>query len=348
MQRRVISKLTTAALAVTVTATALAGEGRRPVFTKSTVLNQGHVILTRNISGSGPVIEVGADDVTIDLNNFVVEETGGGPAIFLDGFNNVTIRNGTVLGGSEGINIRNARNVRLENLEVIGATGAGILLFGTSDFEIRGSTITNTGGQGILIDAAASPLPVQGTIAQNILDATSLSSIEVLGGVNVTVVDNRVLNSNADGIRLIDCSGLLVADNTIRDAIIGGIRVIDTRATRVEGNMVTIADEGIFVSDASEHNSISRNIVTDIDGPGILVDGNGNHITNNTLGSNNQCGMWLSSSSIENVYRGNTAKGNSGCLAACTVGTVSTGDFCDDGAAGSNDSPGNNFMPFAL
>ncbi|ANM30754.1 hypothetical protein ABI59_15965 [Acidobacteria bacterium Mor1] len=342
-----LRNLIAATLALGFCASALAGEGRRPVFTKTSLGNPGRHIVTRNISDVGTILEINSHDTVVDLNGFTLESTSNDPVILLDGFDNVTIKNGTVLGGIRGISITNCKNVTLENLEVVGAGGAGIALENTTSFDVRNSTIRDTGTQGLLIDGSGLP-GVQGSIEENLFENNFFSAIDLLNGTSVSIEDNRILNTNADGIRVQESFAVLVSDNTVRDAVVGGIRIIRSRGTRVEGNAVSIADEGILIEDTSEHNIITRNVVTDITGPGILVDGNGNHITSNTVGNATQCGIWLTALSIENVYRGNMAKANSGCFAACVVGTVSTADFCDDAPAGSNDSSGNNFMPFAL
>lgn len=79
-------------------------DGRTPIGTAPfTIGTPGSYVLTANISGTGTVITIATDDVTLDLNGFTVNSsstTAG--AVVLSGIrDNITIRNGRVIGGSQ-------------------------------------------------------------------------------------------------------------------------------------------------------------------------------------------------------------------------------------------------------
>lgn len=80
-------------------------------------------------------------------------------------------------------------------------------------------------------------------------------------------------------------------------------------------------------------------VVISASGP---VAGAHNQVEGNVLNGNGR-GLVFEPSSTQNVYRGNTARGNTGA-AACT-GACSN-DFCNAGVSG-NSSQGDNFMPQA-
>ena len=74
--------------------------------------------------GDGPGLIVGADDVTIDLNGFTISSTTGvGVGIDIDGYEKVKIKGGAIEGFAEGIHAENADKLKIENMDIIGASG---------------------------------------------------------------------------------------------------------------------------------------------------------------------------------------------------------------------------------
>src|SRR5262245_12362405 len=99
--RKLIPAMT--ALSLTLLAVpARADEGRIPIVMSPTAIAApGKDFVTRNLAGAGgPVITIGASNVDIDLNGFTPTGAAGVPVISAVGFNGITIRNGTVVGGS--------------------------------------------------------------------------------------------------------------------------------------------------------------------------------------------------------------------------------------------------------
>ncbi len=107
-------------------------DGRTPISTGPvTISNPGSYVLTANLSASGTVITIASDDVTLDLNGFTVTSSSillG--AITLSGTrDNVTIRNGSVVGGSAGISgVSTLTNGLLEDVCLMNGRVAGINL----------------------------------------------------------------------------------------------------------------------------------------------------------------------------------------------------------------------------
>lgn len=79
-------------------------------------------------SAGRSVIEIDADNVTLDLNGYPVRGNTGNDAIrVVAGRSRVTIRNGTVFAsGGAGINASGAAHVRIENVSVTNCTGDGV------------------------------------------------------------------------------------------------------------------------------------------------------------------------------------------------------------------------------
>src|SRR5262249_1952352 len=108
--------------------------------------------------------------VEIDLGGWVVSNAAnpGAPVITFLGPApaEVVVRNGTLIGGSDGILAGGgARKVVVEDVQVGNAVMSGIHLSGPENFIIRRCVIsTITGGPGILVDNPGAPTGWQGTI----------------------------------------------------------------------------------------------------------------------------------------------------------------------------------------
>lgn len=84
------------------------GDGRIPIPGGTTGVNisqPGSYVLTGNITNSGTCISISAADVTLDLNGFTLTCTtaSAGTPLFINSTGRVTVRNGTVVGGLNGI-----------------------------------------------------------------------------------------------------------------------------------------------------------------------------------------------------------------------------------------------------
>jgi hypothetical protein len=119
-------------------------EGRQPVWVPGTILGtDGHYIVTRDIIGAaGPIIDIAAPRVTLDLNGFTLENAGGAdPVIVISGpVIEVTIRNGKIFGGSESIfRIPGpvGRTVIIEDIQSKGAMADAIRIEDVRNVEIR-------------------------------------------------------------------------------------------------------------------------------------------------------------------------------------------------------------------
>jgi parallel beta-helix repeat protein len=326
------------------TATALSAfgaEGRTPIFRPGTTLSTaGKYFVARNLSaGSGSIISITASNVDIDLNGFVLDATGGSsPVIQASGVDGVTIRNGTLLGGSRSIEISNGTRVTIEDLQATG-TGLGILLLDTTEFSIRRTTLRHL-GTGIHVGGSGSPTTT-GTIEDNILeDCGQAMRLESMDGC--AVVNNRVRNAPNNGVQLFNSANCLISKNTLEQAT---LRLSSSHRTAISHNVISNAPPGnIGIDLGGNDNFVLNNLVTQGASIGILAGGDRNHLEGNISNSNSNWGFAFIGD--DNIYRGNTALGNSGvagsppaCVAPCSP------DFCIYSTSTGNSSLGDNRLP---
>ena len=98
-------------------------------------------------------LHITASDVTVDLNGYAlkgISSPSGRSGVYIDGADNVEIRNGTIRNFPEaGIVTGSTSNaVRILNLRILDNSGSGINCSGNNN-HIRGCTVTNNDGSGI-------------------------------------------------------------------------------------------------------------------------------------------------------------------------------------------------------
>lgn len=237
-------------------------EPRTPISAASFVISQpGSYYLTTNITGAGfaPGVTIATNDVTLDLNGFVVT----GPAsvyagVFVSGsFTNVTVRNGAIKGWIEGVRVigDNAQNIALEHLNISDSFGYGIDCKGAT---VTACSITGTANTGIYA--------VNSRIQNCAVNRSRAHGIELRSS---DLIDSRVVSSARSGV-FINFAGCQVIGNTFRlnnasNAVADASIFINDSYNRIENNHVSgsgPAGSGIGGALGYTGNIIIRNSVT--------------------------------------------------------------------------------------
>jgi parallel beta-helix repeat protein len=234
---------------------------------------------------SGPVIDVQAIGVTIDLRGFTLW-TGSGPTI-VSNYEGTTVQNGLIVSGGKGVDLSASAIVR--NLAVT-AGGNGIEVGAHS--MVVDSRSRNSSGHGIIAEAGSI---VRGCVSnENGENGIWLQgAIGEYGGI---VADSVVLDNGKNGIRI--DGDAFVLNNECRgndsDDSEGkaGIWVAGDRA-RVENNHVSMNDVGIDIDGSNNvvvNNSVVDNVSLSIDiAPGAV----NNIVPIYTAGSAGTPGVWV-------------------------------------------------------
>lgn len=324
------------------TIAALAAEARIPLYQTTTITSPGTYVLTRRLTGSGPLINIAASNVTIDLNGFSLAPSSGA-AVQVLAFDRVTIHDGFITGGDTGISLSDVEGARIERVLLANQSGVGISAVDTTGLTIRETIVRATGGDGIFVDAANLVDPAVVEIVDNqIFDVGAM-------GINANSIGSSVIASNSiattvdRGMTVNLGRGVMIEDNIVRETGLGGIAVLATLGSQIFDNVVrNSGTDGIVIDAGSTDNTASRNQITNATGNGLQVGGDRNVIENNLLnGNTGGWGFFLNANSADNVFRGNMVRGNGG--GACAGGSA---DFCDSGA--NNTSAGDNFAPALL
>lgn len=222
----------------------------------ATIDSSGVYCLTDSLTRSrttGSAIEIQANDVTLDLNGYVLDGSGAGAytnatAIYANGRQNLTIKNGTVRGFQRGINLigSNSRGHVIEDIRAEGNTLMGISVTGSGSI-IRRNRVFATG------PTSNSTFTTSGIYAK---------------GLGIRVLDNLVADTHANGVA--NAYGIYVSTGS-NGAVVHGNRVSNPNLPD-SGNSfgVSVAGGGSAPSHdvAVTHNTVARMIY------GILYSGN--------------------------------------------------------------------------
>jgi len=280
----------------------------------------GSYYLTSNLAGVAGMsgIRIGAEGVTLDLNGFRLEGVAGSEhGIVVGAFQAITIRNGTIDGfGMNGIEATSTQVCVVESIICRFNSEIGIAV-GTDARVTNCSAWTNFNG-GILTGAAGLVTGCvssengghgfdlnRGTAAFDCIASDN-------NGAGFTCVEEANINrctARDNVLRGLDGG----ANTTVRDSLfaedfLGGI-YLGSGCQVLDNHCVENSGPGIRVNARStvRGNTCDRNGDNLIDGPGILVEGQRNHIHGNTL-SGNTTGLQVTSAS--SVITSNIAHGN--------------------------------------
>jgi parallel beta-helix repeat protein len=328
---------------------AWADEARIPIFQQTNITAPGHYILTRDLGvASGDTIQIGSNNVTLDLNGHTIQIPAGAAGInIVGGFRGILIRNGHLLGGNIGIFGTASPSippidVRIENVEIRGASsGIGISNAGTVEviscrvadasyagIQINGPTGISFGGRIVdtVVDnisgtAIALQTPRGMEIRRNLITrfGTGVTGAYglVIGGSVVDsggniIEDNVIRGSDTDtGIIVSNGPNNLIANNVI-SALGGWGVVVSTNGNRIVGNVISFCVRGLSLETGADRNIVERNHFESNKEDGISVSGSYNLIDSNVSEGNAFYGLEFKPGASSNAYRANMLRNNLG------------------------------------
>ena len=246
-------------------------------------------LVTNDLSDCpGDGLVIGSDRIIVDLDGHLVDGVGLGSGVLNDGYDLVTIKNGTVQQFDYGVQLppETERNA-IEQLTLRLNQVAAVELFDVADSEIRGNTLDQNGG-GILL---------------------------VSGTRHVLVADNAVSANGGAGLLVVDSDNNRLENNTVGGGGDLGIGLERATGNTLIGNTVSNnSDGGIEITAASHGNHVESNTITESGDHGIIVrESDGNELISNTAHLMSDSGITLDSAN-DGVARGNDVRFNTGGL----------------------------------
>lgn len=231
-----------------------------------TITAPGSYQLDKNLNATGDCLVIQANFVTIDLNGFTVTGDGTGDGITDGGVarKGIAIRNGTITGFVDGIDLFFSRGVSVEQVRAFDNSGDGIRV--GFDSMVTGNTAFDNVGNGIFARFGS-------TVTGNTARSNNGNGIRADG--DNTVTGNAARTNSNDGIHV--GSGSTVTGNTANDNSGTGIKV--SNGSTVTGNTARGNNgNGLEVDCPS---NVIGNTATDNDGANkVLTDVGCNDINN--------------------------------------------------------------------
>jgi CSLREA domain-containing protein len=312
----------------------------------------------------GDGLVVGAHGITIDLGGRTIDGTNLGFGIVNNGFDSVTVTNGTVQEFDAGVQLSNGTalgivsslTLRLNELagaqltnaddgtngnivrdNTVTGPGAGILLLtGTQHAQILRNTVAATGGIGVHVLNAADNL-----LDDNEISGSGDAALILEGAGNNTVIGNSVVNSgDASVIVHLGSNGNRIEANDLSEGE-AGIFVSQSSGNELVGNVAhDNGDSGIVLEEA--RNGLVQGNDVRFNSGGIEMDlSTGNRIEANNASETNGTGIEVGDGSVGNVFVANIASANeAGGISVETFAAPGSGNLLDGNIADANTGDG--------
>jgi parallel beta-helix repeat protein len=321
-----------------------AADGRIPIYQSTVISDPGSYYLTQDFTvASGTAIRIDTNNVTIDLNGHMIANSGGSSGDYLikaDGFTDIRITNGKLVGGFYGVYLNCAGgDFEVDHLTVLSPTYIGICANGTGG----GSNMTRAVVEHNRVKMASSTNTFGLYFGYN--NGSRVTGNDVQYGAygirfNVSngciVGGNGVIKAN-DGISLASCEKMRIEDNHATQCTNDGITLTSCHYDTLRGNStIGNTNSGIFESNGigeqitgntsiynANHGielqvfsvgSVTENTVMSNTHDGILViNGTNFDISRNDVAGNEEDGIGISDSStcviVENKVAGSYTHG---------------------------------------
>ncbi len=239
-----------------------------------------------NCGGNGLV--VGAASITVDLGGHTVDGVGLAAGVLNNGFDSVTVTNGTISGFDDGVRLGagTGSNVVTDLVLAMNEVAAVMLVNadqGGNGNRVARNTLMNNTGVGIWLSE---------------------------GTQGASIVDNTIGSGSGDAILVSASSGNRIEGNDISGISEAGLRLDGATNNTITGNtMDGIADAAVIVELASHDNRIEGNDLFDAES-GILVSGSDrNQVIGNKAGGMSDAGISLDTVT-DTLVSGNDVRGN--------------------------------------
>jgi parallel beta-helix repeat protein len=221
-------------------------------------------------------------NVVIDAAGYALVGNGVGKGIVISDVSNVTIKNAVLKNLAEGFLCQNSSNFSITE-NIIQECNVGIHLISTQNVAINANRI-----------------------------AKSLSAIEVFGSNVVSIMGNQILESKHKGITLNlgqhdmpNCNNISVLANNITLNLETGVELFSCSNSRIEGNLITGSQNGIYLHGSLKQNNIANNTIMNNNvGLSLVSDASFNTVTGNYI-ADNKYGIYILESSNNLFYNNN-------------------------------------------
>ncbi|MBN2112220.1 right-handed parallel beta-helix repeat-containing protein [Candidatus Woesearchaeota archaeon] len=258
---------------------------------------------------SGTALIIGDDDVAVDCNGYKYTGDKTGYGIYVNNYDQVTIRNCTATNFSHGIRLESSNNSLIEHNNVSNNAdyGYGIYLSGSGNNNIKNNYAEYCYSGIYLTGSSNNNIRFNTIINDRSGEEYGIELVSSSGSNNIT--DNIVKNINAYAIEITTgCTQNNAIDNFVNNSFTG-IYAILANSNNILSNNLTYNTYGLW-SNRGHYMNASYNLATD-NSIGIYLDRAQNcTVYSNTANDNANEGILIEGRADKNRIENNTAKGN--------------------------------------
>jgi parallel beta-helix repeat protein len=291
------------------------------------------VTLTSDLTGClGDALSVGANGVHIDLNGQMISGTGLGTAIRVNGYDNVSITNGTLVDFDYGVELSSTSGTVVRGLHAERLQNANLLMVDADASQISGNNFNYGLDKGVVMAAGSTG----NTFSDNAVVTTSDASFTVTDSPNNKFESNFVDWSGDRAFLFERSARISLINNTINNTSDSAVEMTGGRSSRIVGNRVSNGSDSVFQLRNSGSSRIATNtIVGSSDSAFSLTNTGSSTVTGNRIREVQDAGLFVSSSS--NVVSNNrfTNVGDSGlAFFGSSNNVIEANTFVNAGDAG--------------
>jgi parallel beta-helix repeat protein len=288
---------------------------------------------------------VGADGITVDLDGHVLDGTGLGAGVLIDGHYDVRVTGGTLREFDVGVHLQGgAGGNALSHLVAELNQDAGVLLSGAAPGnEVYANTFADNALAVGLVDGT------RGAIMRDNLVATgSDHAVTIIGSSGNRVEGNDLTGASDGGLFLSRASNNVLVGNAMSGIADGAVIVeAESNTNLIEGNTITASEGGVLI-DSSMGNQVVGNVIHDMSDDGVdleeahhtvvlgndlrfnaggveLLDSTENRIEANVASESAGSGVAVEGASLRNAIVRNVSNGNAS-FGVTVIGVVAPED----------------------
>ena len=271
----------------------------------------------------GDGLTIGANGVDLNLNGFTIDGTGLGAGVRNDGFDNVTIKNGTISSFDYGVqhgpgtlnatvsgltlSLIQVRAMQLRNTDfseisqnIIGEGSRGLQVSaGSTDNLFSGNQITRASNDAIVV--AGSP---RNTFSSNRISWTGDRAVAFSRSARSTMTGNTIVHNSDAAITLAFSPSSTVQQNRILDSSDAAFVASNSTGLTFQGNNVRNVGDSLVLQETGTSKFIG-NTMTGVSDGGLFVSSHDNVVKDNVLELIGDTGFSLTDSD-HNLIEGNT------------------------------------------
>lgn len=190
-----------------------------------------------NCTSGYRALEVFANNITINLNGFTLSGSSDLAGIYVSGYNNVTIRNGSIRGFWAGINTGRSDGLRVHSVTFY-EVGSGVIVSQGNSSNIYDNDFIKTTSQAVYITNRSSALTASNHTINNNEFYRARIGIEICGdrADRNTLTNNLIWKSPDWGIHLNHSDRNVLNNNRVLETGGAALRMNNSSYNRVEGN----------------------------------------------------------------------------------------------------------------